>query len=55
MAFTVKRLAHGVALAIACGAASWAGAQDNKVDVTGTNIKRIEGETGQQLQLISRQ
>ena len=55
MAFTVKRLARGVALACTFGAAPWTAAQDLKVDVTGTNIKRVEAETGQPLQVITRQ
>jgi iron complex outermembrane receptor protein len=55
MAFTVKPLARGIALALSIAAAPWAAAQDIKVDVTGTNIRRVEGETGQPLQVITRQ
>ena len=55
MAFTVKRLARGIALALSIGASPWVVAQDIRVDVTGTNIKRVEGETGQPLQVITRQ
>jgi iron complex outermembrane receptor protein len=54
MPFTIQRtLAAAVALAIA--AAPGARAADIKVDVTGTNIKRIEGETGQPLQVITKE
>jgi outer membrane receptor protein involved in Fe transport len=54
MSFTIQRtLAAAIALAIA--AAPGARAADIKVDVTGTNIKRIDGETGQPLQVITRE
>ncbi|MEO8487749.1 MAG: TonB-dependent receptor [Betaproteobacteria bacterium] len=55
MAFTVRRAARGVALALSIAALPWAQAQDMRVDVTGSNIKRVEGETGQPLQVITRQ
>ena len=49
-------LLSNVALALGlCGAASAALAADMRVDVTGTNIKRIDGETGQPLQVITRE
>jgi len=54
MPFTIQRtLAAAVALAIA--AAPGARAADIKVDVTGTNIKRVDGETGQPLQVITKE
>ena len=56
MAITIKRAAHGVALALGLsGLAPAALAADMRVDVTGSNIKRIEGETGQPLQVITRE
>ena len=55
MAFTLNGTARAVALALSVAAAPWAQSQDIRVDVTGSNIKRVEGETGQPLQVITRE
>lgn len=56
MAFTMKRTARGVVLALGvCAGATAALGADMRVDVTGSNIKRIEGESGQPLQVVTRE
>jgi hypothetical protein len=55
MSFTRTRTALAVAAALAIAGAPHARAADIKVDVTGTNIKRIDGETGQPLQVITKE
>ena len=57
MPFAIREAARSIALAfgLAALAAPAVQAADLKVDVTGSNIKRVEGETGQPLQVVTRE
>lgn len=57
MPFALEEAARSIALAFGLAAlvAPVARSADLKVDVTGSNIKRVEGETGQPLQVVTRE